>query len=262
EISDIAYEKAGIMRPGHPVIIGRQPDDAAPVLRAESSRLQAHAEWVGSDWTWSATASDGPSVHGSEFSIQGPEIALAGVQIPLIGDFQRENATAALAAVVRSGLVAKDSLPQAARTGLNELRWPGRVHVVRDRPLLIFDGAHNAESARQLADTLKRSFGPRQRHWVIGMSRGKDVRGFLEAIRGAACAVTVTTTSHDRSLTAQELAELAKTQFKESSPPITVAEAASPVAALSAALAQSAPNDVVCAAGSFFLLGDLYSELP
>ncbi|MFN0073912.1 MAG: bifunctional folylpolyglutamate synthase/dihydrofolate synthase, partial [Chloroflexota bacterium] len=239
EISDIAYEKAGIMRPGRPVIIGRQSDDAAPVLRAESSRLQAQAEWIGSNWTWSAIAKADPVVHAPEFSILGPEVILAGLQLPVIGDFQRENATAALAAVVRSGLVENDRLPQAARAGLSQLRWPGRVHVVRERPLVIFDGAHNAESARQLADTLKRSFGPRKRHWVIGMSRGKDVRGFLNEIREAASAVTVTTTSHDRSLTAQELAELAKTQFKESSPPITVAEAASPVAALSAALAQS-----------------------
>jgi len=140
------------------------------------------------------------------------------------------------------------------------LVWPGRVHVLSEQPAVIFDGAHNAESARQLESTIRQAYGDAPIHWVLGMSRGKDVEGFLDAIGGSASTLVATTASHDRSMSAESLARLARERLGASSDVIQVAACADPVRALQHALSQAKSTDVVCAAGSFFLLGDLYSE--
>jgi dihydrofolate synthase/folylpolyglutamate synthase len=132
------------------------------------------------------------------------------------------------------------------------------VHVVAERPRLIFDGAHNAESARQLVATIQSAFGGSRLHWVVGMSRGKDVNGFLEAIRESARTFTATTASHVRSLPARELASMAQGVLSDQTS--RVSACADPVHALTSVLGRADAGDVVCAAGSFFLLGDLYSD--
>jgi dihydrofolate synthase/folylpolyglutamate synthase len=182
------------------------------------------------------------------------------LKLPLLGDFQRENATAAVAAVVHSGLIGDERIDSSVRGGLAGLIWPGRVHVLSDRPRLVFDGAHNAESARQLVATIHAHFGQSPLHWVVGMSRGKDVDGFLDAIRGSVSTLTATTASHARSLPADELADLARIAFAQERRRVPVGACPNPVSALAVALEAAQDGDIVCAAGSFFLLGDLYSD--
>jgi folylpolyglutamate synthase/dihydropteroate synthase len=92
------------------------------------------------------------------------------------------------------------------------------------------------------------------------MSRGKDVHGFLDAIRGSAASLTATTASHDRSMQAADLAQLAATVFRGSGHHVAIDVSPKPSKALETAIRRAGAGDIVCAAGSFFLLGDLYSE--
>jgi dihydrofolate synthase/folylpolyglutamate synthase len=258
-IADIAYEKSGVMRPNRPVVVGHQPSEAADVIDAESAHVGSQVDWIGRGWNWRDT----PPSHSrgrSLLEVHGPDQTFRGLHLPLLGQFQRENAAAAVAAVVRSGLVRDDQTQAAVRDGLASLVWPGRVHVVSERPWLIFDGAHNAESARQLVATIQSNFGDSPIHWVVGMSRGKDVTGFLDEICDFAYSFTATTASHVRSMAADELAQLARTTFQGLPRTAPIRSCANPIRALAAALESAGPSDVVCAAGSFFLLGDLYSE--
>ena len=162
-IADIAYEKAGVMRPGRPVILGRQPADARATLKTEAREVGARDAWLQSEWAW--------SLRGEHLHVQGPEIAIDGLAVPLRGTFQCDNATAAVAALCATGMVAPEMVDQAVRGGLQSLSWPGRVHVVNQAPIVVFDGAHNAESADQLVSALQSSFGKRRAHWLLGMSR-------------------------------------------------------------------------------------------
>jgi dihydrofolate synthase/folylpolyglutamate synthase len=256
-IADIAYEKSGVMREDRPVIIAHQPTDAAEVIGAEAARVGARAEWVAQTWSWRETRGGG----GGSLRMEIRDGRRFGdLKLPLLGEFQRENATVATAAVLGSGLVADDRIDSAVRDGLANLVWPGRVHVISHRPRVIFDGAHNAESARQLVEAIRTSFSDGLIHWVVGMSRGKDVVGFLDAIRDSAHSFTATTASHVRSMPAEELAGLAQTTFSAGAGSVAVEAESDPVRAFSRALEHAAEDDIVCATGSFFLLGDLYSE--
>jgi dihydrofolate synthase / folylpolyglutamate synthase len=258
-IAEIAYEKSGVMRADRSVIIAHQPAEAAEVIGAEAVRIGARAEWVGRKWSWREFQGEG-SGGSLRMEIRGEGRTVTDLKLPLLGNFQRENATVATAAVLRSGLVADERIASAVREGLATLVWPGRVHVVSQRPRVIFDGAHNAESARQLVEAIRTSFSDGLIHWVVGMSRGKDVVGFLDAIRDSAHSFTATTASHVRSMPPEELAGLARTAFSARSESVTVEAESDPVRALSRSLQQAAEDDIVCATGSFFLLGDLYSE--
>jgi dihydrofolate synthase / folylpolyglutamate synthase len=258
-IADIAYEKAGIVRADRTVVVAHQPEDAAGVIQAEVERAGATAQWVGRDWHWLDTEAESART-APGFEIHGAGHTFGSLHLPVLGEFQRENATAAVAAAVASRLIARDDIESAVHNGLAGLVWPGRVHVLSERPRLIFDGAHNAESARQLVATIHRYFGQSPLHWVIGMSRGKDVEGFLDAIRESASNFTATAASHVRSMPADELADLARTEFASGPRSVNVRACENPVSALAAALKLAQDGDVVCAAGSFFLLGDLYSD--
>jgi dihydrofolate synthase/folylpolyglutamate synthase len=258
-IADIAAEKSGVMRPDRSVILAHQPADAVDVLSEAAKSIGARAVWIGHDWSW-RSAWKPPNFKTKVFRIQGPGEQFAGLSLPLLGDFQRENATAAVAAVAETRVVPEGHLARAVAGGLAGLIWPGRVHLLSDRPRLIFDGAHNAESARQLESTIRRSFGDVPIHWVLGMSKGKDVPGFLDAIRESACSLTATTASHDRSMAADDLAGLARSAFSSGRHPVRIQSCSDPVRALDGALQHARDTDVVCVAGSFFLLGDLYSD--
>jgi dihydrofolate synthase / folylpolyglutamate synthase len=261
KIVDIAHEKAGVMRPGMPVIVGSQPPDAEAVIRDQSTAVGASVEWIGRDWNWKQTRASSPlSSRHAQFAIHGPGRSFERLRLPLLGTFQRENAASAVAAAIRTQLIEPDRLDRAVHQGLSMLLWPGRVHVLSEHPALIFDGAHNAESARQLESTIRQTYGDVPIHWVLGMSRGKDVGGFLDAIRSSATTLVATTASHERSMPAESLAQLARERLGASSNVIQVAAYADPVSALNYALSQAKSMDVVCAAGSFFLLGDLYAE--
>ena len=109
-------------------------------------------------------------------------------------------------------------------------------------------------------EAIRSSFSDGLIHWVVGMSLGKDVAGFLEALRDCAHSFTATTASHVRSMPADELAGLARTVFSGRSGPVTVVAESDPVRALNCSLERATQDDIVCATGSFFLLGDLYSE--
>ncbi|HEX3245824.1 MAG TPA: folylpolyglutamate synthase/dihydrofolate synthase family protein [Chloroflexota bacterium] len=258
-IADIAAEKSGVMRPDRTVILAHQPTDAANVLRKAAKSIGARPVWMGDDWSWRG-ASKGVPVNTEVFCIEGPGERFAGLRLPLLGDFQRDNATAAVAAVSGARVVPEGHLARAVAGGLAGLIWPGRVHLLSERPRLIFDGAHNAESARQLESTIRKSFGDVPIHWVLGMSKGKDIPGFLDAIRESACSLTATSASHERSMAAESLADLARSTFSSGRHPVRIDSCSDPVRALDAALERAHDSDVVCAAGSFFLLGDLYSD--
>src|SRR5215204_2187226 len=140
EIVDIAHEKAGVMRSGRPVIVGSQPPDAEAVIRDQSTAVGASIEWVGRDWNWKQTRTSSPSTRHAEFTIHGPGRLFEGLRLPLLGEFQRENAASAVAAAIRTQLIEGARLDRAVHQGLSMLVWPGRVHVLSEHPVLIFDG--------------------------------------------------------------------------------------------------------------------------
>ena len=208
-LAEIAYEKAGIIKPGIPVVSAPQRADAIDVLKAVSRERKALLTEVGRDWDYDPGPAD---LDGQAFTARrttGGGSELDGEYwIPLLGRYQLENATSAIAAL--------DVLRQrgfcipveAVRKGLRSVHWPGRMEILGREPLIVADGAHNPYSARVLRQALEEWF-PGQR-WVLifGASADKDVAEMLKVLLPISEYTIVTRSDHPRAASPVELADV------------------------------------------------------
>jgi dihydrofolate synthase / folylpolyglutamate synthase len=229
-LREIALEKAGIVKPGVPVVIGPlEPEAEAAIDGVAASR---HARVI------RATADD-----------------CAGMTIGLAGAHQRSNAAVALRLLqlLDAGGVAVP--PGAIEAGLARPDWPGRLETRRlaDGRELLLDAAHNPAGAASLASYLKAdSGGPRP--LVFAAMRDKDVTGMFTALLPAVDRVILTRASNARAADPATLAQLARA----AAPELPIEVVPDLAGALEAAW-RAGPRIVV--AGSIFLLGDVMKRV-
>lgn len=170
----ISGEKAGILRPGVPCVIGPQPPEAAAVLLARAREIGAPVCAYGRDFDAEVVAAERRGSRIRYHPLMGETIEVA---LPLAGAHQAENAACALAAVELFAGAPLD--PAAVARGLALLSWPGRCEWSGDGRILL-DGAHNSAGATALARYLRGLEAPV--HLVWGMLRGKDSHEFFPAL--------------------------------------------------------------------------------
>jgi len=241
-LESIAWEKAGIAKPGVPMVCGRVPESAARVIR-EVCESQ-HAPLVRASDVVQVTLRD----DNETLDVRVGTRALEAIRLSLPGRHQRENAAVALAVLDE---VSKRDIPvpdAAIRQGLTEAHWPARLErfVRRGVPILL-DAAHNPAGARALASHLQ-DLGWSGVTLLFGAMRDKDVDGMLAAVSHACQRVICTTAPSPRAMAADELAEIASRY----APVIEIVPDMKD--ALERAIAHRAP---VVAAGSIFLIGPL-----
>ena len=241
-LDKIAAEKAGIIMPGCTVVSSAQAKEAAAVIRETCRRREARLISVGSDITWRKLNSD---LSGQSLEVKGMKGSYR-LTIPLLGAHQLENAAAATAALEVLGLPRK-----IIEAGLAKTDWPGRLQVLRRRPLLVIDGAHNRDSANKLKEALKQYFHFDNLILIIGTSADKDVTGIIEELAPLAHEVIVTRSRHPRATKPGVLAGgFARLGIK--------AEVAEDVAgAVAEALRRAGGKDLICATGSLFLVAEV-----
>ena len=175
--------------------------------------------------------------------------------IPLMGEFQMENAATAVAAVESLNERGAKVTTESIATGLREVRWPGRVQVLKRRPWVIADSAHNAYSFKKLVQTIKGYFRFKRAILILGMSSDKDVAGIVAEAAALTGEVIVTRSRNPRALdTAVMIREF-------SGHGITPQVAGDAPSALRLAMAKAAPGDLICAAGSVFLAAEVMEEM-
>lgn len=208
-LAAIAGEKAGIIKPGVPVIVAPQQPEAREVFEHIAAARNAPLTLVERAWVCEAREH---SPHRQRLSLQRRDLpdALEGdYELPLIGVFQRENASVAVAAAA----VARDHgmaqfTAEAVRQGLAQTVWPGRMEVLHREPLLIVDCAHNAYSAQMLVQSLEEWFPGKRWVLIFGASGDKDLSGMLKALLPISEHVIVTRSYHPRAVTPYQLADL------------------------------------------------------
>jgi len=178
-LSEIAYEKAGILKPEVPAIVAPQDGEAMEVIREVASERGVPLVDVGREYRWERTAMRDD---GEEFLIEGPW-GRYEVFVPLLGEHQGLNAAVAVAAVdlLRSrGLeVPEEAVPE----GLSSLRLLGRISVVGREPWVVVDVAHNAASAERLRKVLEERFlGSGRLFLVFAILRDKDLPRMAEVL--------------------------------------------------------------------------------
>ena len=242
DVVSIAAEKAGIAKPGVPLVIGRLPAEADEVV-------VAHAGAAGAPVVRAGVLVDAPD----GLAFRGPLGAeWNGIHLALPGAFQRDNAAVALTALAVAG--ARFPCPPAAvRVGLESVRWPGRLAILRRSPLVVADGAHNPAGVAALAGELPSILGDRSVTLVFAVMADKAWPAMLEALRPHVARAIVTRVGR-RGLDPGRVAERFAAE-------LSVEAIAEPAAALGAALAATGPADAILIAGSLFLVGEAYKVI-
>lgn len=244
-LAEIAAEKVAIARPGHRILSARQRPSAQAVVADHCAAIGADLRVVGPLRTRQAEGSDGEVVgrlaSGGRFAARlGMTTLLEGV-----GEHQRQNAALAVAAaeaLVPHGL---PLTPAAVETGLSAAWLPARLELARLRPRVLIDAAHNVDSARALADELRR-WRNRPLWLVLGILRDKDAGAILRVLLPLADGVVVTTPTSPRALPAELLAAACR---KVSA--VEVVQASSVGAAIELAREWAGKAGAVVVAGSF-----------
>ena len=170
-LAQIAYEKAGIIKQGVPVVTGIQQPEAIRVLKEAAVQKNApfysleQVQWKRLNW----------NIRGGHLSYPGYDF----LEIRLLGAHQLDNAATALLALEVLQDKGWSISEQAIRSGLLKARWSGRMEVVSSEPLVILDGGHNQEGLMALADGLKHissEIGSDRFTFIFGMLNSKDIR--------------------------------------------------------------------------------------
>jgi dihydrofolate synthase/folylpolyglutamate synthase len=246
-LAQIAAEKAGIIKPGVPVVSAPQVGEALAVIAAACEEREAPLTLVGRDWTWELGAAD---LDGQVFSIHHGQEAITGLWIPLLGEHQVVNATTAVAALsflAESGV----KLSQATiRDGLRTVSWPARLEILGRAPLVVADSAHNGDSAQKLVAALQGLDGDQRLTVVLGGSRDHITSEVLKTLLSGAHRAIATRSRHPRA------ADPAWLQVRAAELGFSIEVSDTVAQALDLALAEARPRDLVCCTGSVFVAAE------
>jgi len=212
-VEDIAWEKAGIIKPGAVAVLGQQPLEAAQVLIRHAAEVGATVAREGIEF---GVMDRQLAVGGQQLVIKGLSREYDGIYLPLHGAHQAHNAACAVAAVeafLGAGQGGGSLEPELVREALAAVRSPGRLEVVRRSPTVLIDAAHNPGGALATAEAVAEEFAFDHLVGVIAAMYDKDVRGVLEAFEPVLAEVVVTRNSTPRSMAVPELAALAEEIF-------------------------------------------------
>jgi dihydrofolate synthase / folylpolyglutamate synthase len=254
-LAAIAREKAGIIKPGVPVVSGVVEDEPRAVIREICAERNSPLVELGVDFHFNyhpPRQRDSAAMPTVDFRDRRGD-AYRGLTLRMLGRHQAANAAVALAALGEMRRMGWE-LPEAAvRAGLAAVACPARIEIVARQPLVVIDAAHNRASVEALVAVLQESFAAGRRWLIFATTQGKDLRGMLEVLLPAFDRVILTRyTDNPRSVPPETLADVAES-LTGSRPPI----AATPAEAWDAARRAAAAEDLICVTGSFFLAAEI-----
>lgn len=250
DLTRIAYEKAGIIKKGATVVTSETRQAPVRVISRIAGQKGSDILKLGKDFNVT------PSVDkAGRFEYLSAGLKVKGLSIPLSGPHQIRNAACALAAAEALSEKGFPLTPVAVKRGLARAAWPGRFEVVKKKPTVILDCAHNPEGAKTLVDTLT-GLKPKSLILVIGVMKDKDIGGILKSLSALAPVTTrviAASPAMERSAPPELLARMLKKYFKEVGTEKTVKKA------VMSALVDPKAFDTVVVTGSIFTVGEARS---
>jgi dihydrofolate synthase/folylpolyglutamate synthase len=242
-LAEIAFEKAGIIKPGGDVLVYDQDREVMQVF--ESACRERGARFHRAAFSGIELHEFGPD--GQVFSYKG----LKGLKIALVGKHQLRNAAVAAEAAMILGDKGWRISETDIRRGLEAARWPGRMEILSKDPLLIIDGAHNAEGAGVLRRTLDEYFPGRPLIFIVGIAADKDYRSMMETVLPGCKKVITVTIPSNRAIPADVLAEHAVGYCND----VIIGDTIE--GAIKTGMETAGPDDVICAFGSLYYIGEI-----
>jgi dihydrofolate synthase/folylpolyglutamate synthase len=262
-LAEIAAEKAGIIKPGVPIVCGVTDEEPHEVIRQIATQRDAPTCFVGEDFEFehqprSSFTLQPDSLHYTSKSRQA--WCLRDVQLGMLGAHQAANAAVAIATLQHLELAGWRISADAVYRGLAKTRCPARIEIVSRRPTVVFDTAHNLASIDALMKVIETSFDPAQRVLIFAAARDKDVSGMLKRLLVTFDSIILTQYLDNPRAVApadgRQMLErvLAETDLSRK-PAITTCE--TPALAWQYCESIVTPQDLVCITGSFFLAAEM-----
>jgi dihydrofolate synthase/folylpolyglutamate synthase len=242
-LSQIAFEKAGIIKRRKPVVTAVRQKAARRVIENVAAEKKAPLFRLGRDFRVRRR-------QPGTFSYYGLRHCWHDLQTALRGSHQTDNAALVLAACELIGERRANLEIAGIRKGLQTNRWPGRLETVSENPLIILDGAHNQAAARNLARFLSSNLADRNITLVIGILNDKPYQVMMNSLLPLANRVLLTRAKIDRALDPKILQRVAG-QFKVKNKIIPDVKQA-----VKHAVDTSGPKEAICIAGSLYVVGE------
>ena len=246
DIATIAGEKLAIAGLNSILVTGPLPDPALDVAESRARDLGIHHRHYGKDFS---VLDAERGVGGWLATIAGAEETYEDLFLPLHGRYQLVNLANAVAAT--EALIGRKLDEEAVRGAVSVATAPGRMEVVGTNPLVMLDGAHNADGVAVLADSLTEEYPTTRWHLVLGVMGDKNVESMMTSLSPLVEGVITTAPKSERSVPPLELAERIRDLVDT---PILVAEDVE--LALDMARAEAGPDGAVLIAGSLYLVGE------
>ncbi len=239
-ISEIAKEKAGIIKENIKVVTGEDKEEALNVIKRISqernSKLYILEECCNID-----NFSEYFNYHGILYNF-------LGLKLNLIGKHQIKNAALALLALEVLNSFKMDE--KRIKKSLLNIKWEGRLEVLKKEPLFLIDGAHNPEGAKILAENIK-NFKYEKLILIMSIMEDKDLDKIFSYLAPLANVLILTKAEIDRASNLDNLEKFAKRYAKE------IYKYENILDAINFSLAKSNKNDLICFTGSLYAVGDL-----
>ncbi len=251
----IAAEKAAIITTGAFVVCGEMPRAAREAVVRRCREKEAILVKIGDDILYAMMRQ---SPKGSVLRFNGTCGEYGDIFLPFAGRHQASNCAISIGLV--EGLKRRGAVlpPALVRGGIASAQWPGRLQVLRRKPLLVVDCAHNPAAAKAIASSVKEIFPGRRWCLVLGILRDKNIGMICEALLPLAAAVVATKVPSDRSAEAAEVARACRSRTRAA-----VMESKDLREALSLAhrMVSAGTADSIFLAGSTYLVGEAFRQL-
>ena len=253
-LASIAFEKAGIVKPLRPTVSGVLETEPREVIERICGERTSPLTEVGRDFDFTTVPGRvvGERIDPMLVTVRTRRRLWSDLEVGLLGRFQAGNAAVAVATIEQLQQAGWPIREEAVRAGLAKVHWPARLEVVRYRPTVVLDCAHNVASAEVLVNALAESFPPGRRWLVFASSNDKDTAGMARVLAPHFAGVVVTRyLGSSRAVPPEQLAEFF---------PQAIA-CADPRAALERVRELARPDELICVAGSVFLAGEMKAIL-
>ena len=246
DVATIAGEKLAIAGANATLISGPLPDQALEVADGRARDLGIHHRHYGKDFS---VLDAERGVGGWLVTILGAEETYEDLFLPLHGRYQLVNLANAVAAT--EALLGRKLDEEAVRDALAVATVPGRMEVLGTHPLVMVDGAHNADGVDALAESLDEEYPTTRWQLVLGVMGDKNVEAMVESLEPLLAGIIATAPKSERAVPPSVLAERISDLTD-----VAVIEAEDAEIALDMARAEAGPDGAVLVAGSLYLVGE------
>ncbi|MDD3570396.1 MAG: bifunctional folylpolyglutamate synthase/dihydrofolate synthase [Lachnospiraceae bacterium] len=247
-LSSIAFEKGGIIKENCPVVLYSQCDEVYETIKKITEERNAKLYFT-KEQGINVVRQD---IAGTVFDIENQYLTYKEIKLGLLGDHQINNAATVLLACKALNDNGAKIDDESIFAGFEKARWCGRMEIVQKEPMVILDGAHNIDGIHMLAESLERYFSDKKITLLIGILGDKEYDKMIEMLLPLASKIVLTEPNNSRKWDVDALTETISNFKVETFREKDIEKA------YDLAKSITAKEDVLCCAGSLYLIGELY----